>query len=518
MVLELSPVRELNVKPLFIDNEILLCYNNIYCIKNGVLYELLNFFSEFCNRKVKNMKVSIPVEKNKDYEIYIDGFGYEGEGVGKIDNFTVFVKDALKGEKVKAKIVKINKNFAFGKLLEVLEASKDRVKPICPSYKRCGGCRLQHLSYEGQLDFKKDRVKDSFEKIAKIKVGEEDAGVKLYDTIGMETPYYYRNKVQLPVGEKDGQILIGFYAERSHDIIDTNKCYIQDESANKVIEVMRSWIKAYNIKPYDEESGRGLLRHIMVRKGFKTNEVMVVLVTANRNLPHTEELISTLTENIEGIVSIIQNINSKKTNVVLGDKLITLWGKATIQDYIGQFKFNISPKSFFQVNPVQTEKLYSKVLEYAGLTGSETVFDAYCGTGTISLFLSQKAKKVYGVEIIPEAIDNAKENAIENGVENAEFIVGKSEEEIPRLINRGIRPEVVVVDPPRKGCEKVLLESIAKAAPRTIVYVSCDPGTLARDLGILKELGYKAEKAQPVDMFPETAHVETVVGLCRVDS
>jgi len=457
------------------------------------------------------MNKIVPVEKNKDYKIYIDGFGSMGEGIGKIDNFTVFVKGAVKGEKVKAKITKVNKNFAFARVMEIIEKSKDRVEPICPAYKRCGGCQMQHLSYEAQLEFKKQKVIDCIERIGKIKMD----SVTVQDTTKMEPPYYYRNKVQLPVGEKNGEVQIGFYAERSHEIINIDKCYIQFEAANEIIKLVKEWMNKFKIQGYDEKTGKGTLRHIMIRKGFKTNQIMLVLVTVNEALTYKKELIESITENIDGITGIIQNINRKKTNVILGDKEITLWGDNQIQDYIGEFKFNISSKSFFQVNPVQTEKLYAAALKYAGLTGNEIVFDAYCGTGTISLFLSQNAKMVYGVEIIPEAIENAKINADQNKVTNAEFIVGKSEEEIPKLIKRGIKPEVVVVDPPRKGCEKVLLEAIASAGPRTIVYISCDPATLGRDLGILSELGYEVKEVQPVDMFPATGHVETVVKVYR---
>lgn len=450
------------------------------------------------------MKRIIPVEKNKDYIVEIKGMGYEGEGVGKIDDFTIFIPGAIKGEKVNAKIVKVNKNFAFGKLLNVAQESNYRIEPICGIYKRCGGCQLQHLSYEGQLDFKGQRVKDAIERIGKI-------NPEVLPVIGMENPYNYRNKVQLPVGEANGEINIGFYAPRSHDIINMEKCYIQDEISEKIMTLVKQWMITNNIKAYDESTNTGVLRHLMIRKGFETSEVMVVLVTRTNELPHKDEIIDLLTSNIKEVVSIIQNINSEKTNVILGLKSNTLWGKDTIQDYIGKFKFNISPLSFFQVNPVQTEVLYNKALEYANLTGDEIVFDAYCGTGTISLFLAQKAKKVYGVEIIPEAIENAWENAKLNNVDNVDFLVGKSEQVIPDLINKGIKADVVVVDPPRKGCERALLEAIAKINPKRIVYVSCDAGTLARDLAILDELNYRTGKIQPVDMFPHTAHVECVV-------
>lgn len=467
------------------------------------------------------MSKVIPIEKNKEYILYINGMGYEGEGVGKIEDFTIFVPEALIGEKVRVKIVKVNKNFAFGKLIDVVEKSKYRTEPICNIYKRCGGCQLQHFSYEAQLRFKKQRVEDCIKRIGKLKIKEfdfknnigndfQEDGITIHDTVGMNNPYRYRNKVQLPIGEKDGEVKIGFYAQRSHEIIHMDSCDIQDETADKVVELIKEWIKKYNIKTYNEEEHNGIVRHIMVRKAFKTDEVMVVVVTKTKELPYKDELIDLICANIKGIKSIIQNVNEKKTNVILGQYCETLWGKDTISDYIGNFKFNISPLSFFQVNPIQTEVLYGKALEYAHLTGNEIVFDAYCGTGTISLFLSQKAKKVYGVEIVPEAIENARVNSKENNVKNVEFIVGQSESVIPELIVGGIKADVVVVDPPRKGCERVLLESIAKMEPKRIVYVSCDPGTLARDLAILNELGYKTLEIQPVDMFPQTAHIENV--------
>ncbi len=451
----------------------------------------------------------IPVEKNADYIMTIDNMGYEGEGVGKIDNFTVFVAGAVIGEKVKIKIVKISKNFAFGKLLEIIEASPSRIEPVCSIYKSCGGCNIQHIDYKAQLDFKTNRVIQVINRIGKL---EE---VIIHPTLGMESPYNYRNKVQLPVSNKNGEVKIGFYAARSHDIINMETCHIQDKVADIVVKLTRQWMKEFNIESYNEEKHQGILRHIMIRKGSRTGEVMVVLVTNSKDLPYKEEFIALMTKKIQGLVSVIQNINNEKTNAILGMHCKTLWGKDTITDYIGEFKFEVSPLSFFQVNSIQTEVLYSKALEYANLSGGEVVLDAYCGTGTISLFLSQKAKKVYGVEIVPEAIENAKINAIENKVDNAEFIVGEAEKVIPKLISEGVRADVVVVDPPRKGCEKILLEAISSMEPKTIVYVSCDPGTLARDLGILDELGYKTLEIQPVDMFPQTAHVECCALLKR---
>ena len=453
------------------------------------------------------------VEKNKEYIFDIISQGYEGEGIAKIDNkYPIFIEGALKGEKVKVRIVKVNKNFAYGKLIEVLEASEERVNPPCAIYKRCGGCKLQHASYKAQLDFKWDRVKDCVSKIGKL-----DPSIVKYP-LGMDEPWRYRNKVQLPIGLINGEVKIGFFAPRSHDIIDMESCLIQDEIGDKVVKLTREWIEKFNIRPYNvdgEYDEKGVVRHIMIRRGFTTNEVMVVLVTNGEKLPHKEEFVDLMVKNIPGIKSVIQNINSKKTNVILGLESKTLWGEDTISDYIGDFRFNISPLSFFQVNPTQTEVLYGKALEYANLTGNEEVFDAYCGTGTITLFLSQKAKKVYGVEIIPQAIDNAWINAKENKVENVEFFVGESEVVIPDLINNGVKADVVVVDPPRKGCDKKLLDAITNIDAKKIVYVSCDPSTLGRDLAILEENGYKTLEVQPVDMFPNTSHVENVAKLIK---
>lgn len=453
------------------------------------------------------------VGKNKEYIFDIISQGYEGEGIAKIDNkYPIFIEGALKGEKVKVRIVKVNKNFAYGKLMEVLEASEERVNPPCAIYKRCGGCKLQHASYKAQLDFKWDRVKDCVSKIGKL-----DPSIVKYP-LGMENPWRYRNKVQLPIGLINGEVKIGFFAPRSHDIIDMESCLIQDEIGDKVVKLTREWIEKFNIRPYNvdgEYDEKGIVRHIMIRRGFTTNEVMVVLVTNGEKLPHKEEFVDLMVKNIPGIKSVIQNINSKKTNVILGLESKTLWGEDTISDYIGDFRFNISPLSFFQVNPTQTEVLYGKALEYANLTGNEEVFDAYCGTGTITLFLSQKAKKVYGVEIIPQAIDNAWINAKENKVENVEFFVGESEVVIPDLINKGVKADVVVVDPPRKGCDKKLLDAITNIDAKKIVYVSCDPSTLGRDLKVLEDNGYKTLEVQPVDMFPNTSHVENVAKLIK---
>lgn len=453
------------------------------------------------------------VEKDKEYIFNIEALGYEGEGIAKIEGYPVFIPGALIGEKVKVIITKVKKNFAYGNLLEILEESDKRRIPDCRSYNVCGGCTAQHLSYEDQLDFKFSRVKDCIRKIG----GLDDSIVKY--PIGMENVYRYRNKVQFPVGMVNGKLSIGFFSEKSHEIIDMDTCLLQDEESEQIIAIIRKWMNDYSIMPAKNDGKffkKGLIRHIVVRRAFNTNEIMVILVTTNKEIPYIEKLIETLNSKNCAIRSIVQNINDKDTNLVMGEKCITLWGADYICDYIGKYKFNISPLSFFQVNPVQTEVLYNKALEYADLNGDEVVFDAYCGTGTISLFLSQKAKMVYGVEIIPQAIDNAKVNAEINNVKNAQFYVGKSEEIIPQLIKDGIIPDVIVVDPPRKGCDSKLLDALGKAKPRRIVYVSCDPSTLARDLKYLESHGYKTQEIQPVDMFPMTKHIENVAFLTKL--
>ncbi|MDD2481870.1 MAG: 23S rRNA (uracil(1939)-C(5))-methyltransferase RlmD [Lutispora sp.] len=455
------------------------------------------------------MEQKPPVEKNRIYIINITGQTHEGMGVGKIEGYTVFVEGAISGEKVRIKIVKVLKNYSYGKLLELIEASPFRVEPPCPIVKRCGGCQIQHMSYEGQLNYKTRVVKDAIERIGGLK------DIVVHDTCGMEDPWYYRNKAQFPVGIKDGQIHIGFYASRSHEIIDTDVCMIQDKINDEVLELVRDFIKKYNINIYDENTGKGLIRHVMTRKGFKTGEVMVCIVINGDDMPHRNVLVETLKQNIIGLKTVVLNINKKNTNVIMGEQNEVIYGEGFIYDYIGEFKFKISPHSFFQVNPVQTEVLYNRALEHAGLTGKEIVIDAYCGIGTISLFLSKKAKKVYGVEIVGQAIEDAKANAKINGVENTEFILGESETVIPKLYQEGVKADVVVVDPPRKGCDEKLLKIICKMAPERVVYVSCNPSTLARDLKYLSERGYEVKEVQPVDQFPQTVHVETVCLMSR---
>jgi 23S rRNA (uracil1939-C5)-methyltransferase len=448
------------------------------------------------------------VEKNKEYIVKIESLGYEGEGVAKIEGYPIFIPGALKGESVKIEIIKSKKKYAYGKLIEIMEKCDERTKPKCINYKRCGGCTLMHLSYRAQLDFKFDRVKDCIKKIA----GLDDKIVKY--PLGMENPYRYRNKVIFSVGLVEDKIAIGFFSEKTHEIINLDTCLIQDEESDKIMKVIRVWMEKYSIVPAKKDGlfyKEGLIRNIMIRKGFNTDEVMVVLVTTDKKIPYKDELIHELNKNFKNLKSVIQNINSKDTSLILGNKEITLFGEGYISDYIGKYKFNISPVSFFQINPTQTEVLYNKALEYAALSSDEVVFDAYCGIGSITLFLSQKAKKVYGVEIVEQAIENANVNAKQNQITNSKFYVGKSEEVIPRLIADGIIPDVIVVDPPRKGCDIKLLNAIGEANAKKVVYVSCDPSTLARDLKYLNGLGYKTVEVQPVDMFPMTKHVETVV-------
>ncbi len=451
------------------------------------------------------------IKKNQTYEIEITGMNHEGQGVGRLEGMAVFVDGGIKGEKALVKINEVKKNYATSSIKSILNNSLGRVEPPCGNFEKCGGCSLMHMNYKAQMEFKTDLVKETLKRIGKL---EE---VKVNDTIGMDNPHNYRNKVQFPVALKDGKPVMGFYERRSHNVADGSSCLIQDESSSLVRQVVLEFLSTNKISIYDEKTGSGLLRHVMVRKGFKTSEVMVVLVINGDSIPNSDKLIENLKDNVGGLTSVFLNINKRNTNIILGEKNKKLFGRDTITDYIGRFKFDISPLSFFQVNPVQTEVLYGKALEFAGLGGNETVFDLYCGIGTISLFLSEKAKQVYGIEVVEDAIKDAKKNATANGVDNTEFIAGEAERVIPQMYEKGIRADVVVVDPPRKGCEQVVLETMVKMQPERIVYVSCNPSTLARDLNYLTENGYRVEEVQPVDMFPHTAHVECVVGIRRKD-
>lgn len=448
--------------------------------------------------------------KNDIVTLDIEDCGVDGEGIGKADGFTVFVKDAVIGDRVTAKIMKAKKNYGYGRLMEILKPSPYRVEPKCAFARQCGGCQLQALSYEQQLAFKEKKVRGHLERIGGF------TELPMEPIIGMDEPYHYRNKAQFPVGKnKEGRIITGFYAGRTHTIIENRDCALGVSQNKEVLDRVIAHMEAYGIEPYNEETGKGLVRHILIRYGFFTGEVMVCLVLNGSSIPQKETLIEHLLE-IPGMTSITINVNKKRSNVILGEEIRLLWGNPYITDKIGDISYQISPLSFFQVNPLQTGKLYSKALEYADLRGEETVWDLYCGIGTISLFLAQKAKFVRGVEIIPAAIENANDNARLNSIENVEFFVGKAEEVLPAEYKKnGIYADVIVVDPPRKGCEESLLATMIEMQPKRIVYVSCDSATLARDLKYLCERGYELRKVCPVDQFGGTVHVETVALLTR---
>ena len=447
-------------------------------------------------------------KKNDLVTVKIEDMGHDGEGIGKAEGYTLFIKDTVIGDVVEAKIMKMKKNYGYARLVRVLEASKDRTEPKCPVARACGGCQLQFLTYEKQLEFKKKKVVGNLERIG----GFSDISVE--KVMGMENPWRYRNKAQFPVGkDKDGNLITGFYAGRTHSIIPNTNCYLGVEVNEEILNAVLDYMKENHVEPYDEGTGKGLVRHILIRYGFKTKEIMVCLIINGRKIPNAAGLVEKL-KNISGMTSITLNVNTKRSNVILGNEILPLWGKEFITDYIGEVKYQISPLSFYQVNPVQTEKLYGTALEYAGLTGKETVWDLYCGIGTISLFLAQKAKKVYGVEIVPAAIEDARKNAELNGIENAEFFVGKAEEVLPaKYKEEGVYADVIVVDPPRKGCDGALIETMLSMKPERIVYVSCDSATLARDLKVLCEKEYQVKKVAVCDMFPGSVHVETVVML-----
>jgi len=447
--------------------------------------------------------------KNENYVVTIYDIGENGAGIGKIEDFVVFVDGALPTEEVLIKLIKVKRSYGYGKLLEILKKSAFRSEPVCNVFRKCGGCGLQHLQYPAQLKFKTKLVKDNLQRIGGL------SDIDVLDTIGMVNPYNYRNKAQFPVGMSKDGLSFGFYAPRSHNIINISKCFIQNEVNERIISVIKAFMLLHNIPPYDEYLHKGIVRHIVTRTSSATGEIMVCIVINGKILPKSDSLIDMLLE-IKGISSVVLSHNDAKTNVIMGSKISVLYGKAFIEDYIDKFKFEISPLSFFQVNPVQTQVLYRTALDFAGLTGVETVIDAYCGIGTISLFVSRKAKRVIGVEIVPEAVDDAKRNALINGVSNVEFVVGKSEEIIPDLCkNRGVKPDVLFLDPPRKGCDIRLIDMILESAVPKIVYVSCNPSTLARDLKLLSDK-YAVNKVQPVDMFCMTTHVETIICLSRV--
>lgn len=458
------------------------------------------------------------LEKNDTVTVTIEDVSMNGEGIGKSNGYTLFVKDAIVGDVAQVKVTKVKKTYGYARLMKLITPSADRVEAKCPIARQCGGCQIQEMSYESQLKFKQKLVKSNLERLGGIMPGTYE----MCPIIGMEEPWHYRNKAQFPVGvNREGRLCMGFYAGRTHSIIETERCFLGDAVNERVLSAVRIYMEENRITAYNEETGTGAVRHILIRKGFKTGQVMVCVVINARSLKVSDKLVDRL-KTIDGMTSVSVSINRKNTNVIMGNEIRVLWGKPYIEDYIGDILYRISPLSFFQVNPVQTEKLYEKALEFAGLTGEETVWDLYCGIGTISLFLARNCKKVYGVEIIPQAIENARENAEINGITNAEFFVGKSEEILPQFYENeykrtGIKPtaDVIVVDPPRKGCEETLLRTIVDMEPERVVYVSCDSATLARDLKFLAEHGYQVKKVQAVDQFGHTVHVETVCLMSR---
>ncbi len=441
---------------------------------------------------------------------------HEGEGVGRLDGYTLFIRHALPGDHVRARITKRKKQYGYAELVEIIKPSADRIDAPCTVFEQCGGCQMQHLDYEAQLKWKKEHVIHTLSRLGRLDVAER--GI-VKDTIGMDEPWRYRNKAAVPIGRdsRTGQLVAGFYSRGSHDIVDIADCLIQDQANDEALAVVKDIAQKLGVSPYNEQTGTGLLRHTVIRTGFVSNEMMIVLITNGTKLPHQEEWIAQIRKRLPNVKSIVQNINNKNTNVIFGDQTITLWGEDVIYDELDGVRFAISARSFYQVNPKQTVELYRKAVDYAGLSGSETVIDAYCGIGTISLFLARYAKKVYGVEIVPEAIEDAKKNAELNGLTNAEFEAGPAEVVIPRWRQEGIEADVIVVDPPRKGCDQALLDTIIAMKPERVVYVSCNPSTLARDLRVLEDGGFKTVEVTPVDMFPHTTHVECCSLLVRKD-
>ncbi len=471
----------------------------------------------------------VPVQVGQRIESDIIGLTHDGEGVGRVEGYTLFVRGALPGERVRAEVLSIGKSFGRAQMTEIVDrGAGGRVEPPCPIHDTCGGCQLQHLDYQEQLKWKRQHVVDNLQRIGKLQVAGDQLGagaaalgdrsaVIVHPTIGMDEPWRYRNKAQVPIGHGEGGLIGGFYEMGSHDIVEMDSCLIQQEENEETVRAVKEAARMLDVSAYNRVTGRGLLRHVVVRHARTTGQRMVVLVTNGFDIPHAQELIELIRERVPGIVSICQNIQTAETPVVFGDETRTLWGEDVIYDEIDGIQFAISPRSFFQVNPEQTVRLYGKAVEYAGLTGKETVIDAYCGIGTISLFLARHADRVFGVEIVPEAIEDARRNAAINGMNNVEFEVGASEVVMPRWQAKGITPDVIVVDPPRKGCDPALIATMLELKPARIVYVSCNPSTLARDLRLLEDGGYRTVEVQPVDMFPMTGHVEAVVLLHRID-
>lgn len=465
----------------------------------------------YIGKKVRENQ-NMMIKKNDNFVVKIEDMTTEGEGIGKVEGFPLFIKDTVVGDEVEIKVIKVKKTYGYGKMMRLIAPSQYRVEPPCPVARQCGGCQLQAMSYEKQLELKQKKVKNNLVRIGGL------TEVEVEPVLGMEDPFRYRNKTQVPFGKnKDGKIVAGFYAGRTHTIIDQEDCLLAQPVCQRIIHITKQFMEEFHIEPYEEQFHRGLVRHVLIRNGYFTGQIMVCIIINGTKLPHQEEWVRRLCE-IEGMASISINVNRERTNVIMGKQMVWLYGTPYIEDMIGDIRYQISPLSFFQVNPLQTKKLYDIALSFAGLTGEEIVWDLYCGIGTISLFLARHAKMVYGVEIVEPAIQDARKNAQANGICNAQFFVGKAEEVLPKKYEtEQIRADVIVVDPPRKGCDEVLLQTIAFMQPERIVYVSCDSATLARDLKYLKEKGYEVKKVQPVEMFPMGGHVECVVLLSRVD-
>jgi 23S rRNA (uracil1939-C5)-methyltransferase len=453
---------------------------------------------------MENKKMVAALRVGQQVELKIDGYGHDGEGVGRFRNFTVFVPDLLKGEQALVKITEVKKNFARGVIRKINRTAPGRIKPACMIARDCGGCQLQHLKYEAQLQMKRQRVIDAVERIGGLKE------VTVHPVLGMADPWHYRNKAQYPLGIENIAVVIGFYKKGTHQIVPVKECLLQPSPVNRLTNKIRELVEKNHIAIYDEQTGTGLLRHVLLRYGFHTGEMMVVFVTNGAQFLAGEKLARELVMLFPEIKSVVQNINESRDNVILGAETKVLWGKETIVDRIGKLKFKISAQSFFQVNPVQTEVLYQKAVEYAGLTGEEIVLDAYSGVGSLSLFLAQNAKKVFGIEVVAEAVKNANESAAFNEIYNVQFLMGTVEKVLPQLVKGGTEFQAAVVDPPRSGCEESVFKAMAASKIKRIVYVSCNPSTMARDLKIVEGLGYKTVEIQPVDMFPQTYHVECV--------
>lgn len=446
----------------------------------------------------------MPVEKNKEYIVDILDNGFEGEGIAKIDGFTIFIPNTIKGEKVKILIVKVLKSHAFGKALEIIKSSEHRKVSDCETYKRCGGCDLRHIEYKETLKMKQNAVQSLVNKTLKNKIEVEE-------TAGMENPFFYRNKAQYPVGlDKEGNPVIGVFANRTHEIIPIKECLIQNKESQELARFVLGFIKENKISVYDENTRKGLIRHIVTKVGLKSNEVMLVLVINGKEIPKEDELVKEILEKFQNVKSIVKNVNTKNTNVIMGKENINLYGNGYIKDILGDYVFKISPLSFYQVNPVQAERLYNIGVEAAEISKDDVVFDLYCGIGTISLFMAKYAKKVYGIEIVEEAIEDAKENAKLNKIDNTEFIAGDVELILDDLINnKKVIPDIIMIDPPRKGLDNKSIENILKVSPKKMVYISCNPATLVRDLAKLEEK-YEIKMIRPVDMFPFSKHIECV--------